>query len=301
MKFIVFGAGGFIGSHLVSLLKSKEHYVIGIDRHYPIYMENLSDEFYIVKDIGNRIDLDFNDIDGVFQLCAYLGGTLVIDSQSHDADIFINNMRINLSVSEFCIRNKVKKIFFSSSACVYDSTSTTIDPVNIYGWEKYSAEKLYLSLKTQYNIDIRIGRLFNIYGARQEYKGGRERVVSALCRKTYESHNEIDIMGNGLDERSFLYIDDCVNAIFTVYMSNISEPVNIGSDRLHSIDNIVNLILDVSEKQLTKKYTRCDNVKSVRKCDNSILKSLNWTETFSLKDGIRQVYEYISNDIGSSR
>jgi nucleoside-diphosphate-sugar epimerase len=301
MRFVIFGAGGFIGSHLVEFLKKKEHYVIGIDRHYPRFMDSLADDFYIVKDIGDKLNFDFENIDGVFQLCAYLGGTLVIDSQSHDADIFMNNMRINLSVSEFCIRNKVRKVFFSSSACVYDNSSSSINPVNVYGWEKYSAEKLYLSLKKQYNIEARIGRLFNIYGPRQEYQGGRERVVSALCRKTYESVNDINIMGNGLDRRSFLHIDDCINAIFTLYNSNISEPINIGSDNLYSIDDMVNLILEISNKPLNKIYMKKDNVKTVRSCDNTILKSLDWKEYVSIKDGISQVYSYISNNMSESK
>ena len=289
---IVFGAGGFIGSHLVKSLRHIGKTVYGVDRHLPRFEETHAHQFFI-RDL--RADLsDLPPADDVYQLCAFLGGAGIIDGKKYDADIFTNNMTVNLSVINYCQKKNVKRVFFSSSACVYAEGSESIDPVNIYGWEKLAAEKLYMSFARQYGTDVRIGRLFNIYGPRQEFQGGRERVISAVCRKVIQSDTSIEVLGNGKPLRTFLHIDDCVRAIQVVMESSISTPINIGSDRLLSIRDLAQLIIHHSNKNISIEYTDRSDRENTRACDAIVLLSLGWREQITLKTGIAETYDWIA-------
>ena len=204
-------------------------------------------------------------------------------------------MAINLSVIEYCRQKQVSKIFFSSSACVYATGSEKLQPVNIYGWEKLASERLYTAFARQYKVDVHIGRLFNIYGSHQEYEGGRERVVSALCRKVFQSSEELSILGNGRPLRSFLHVSDCVRAIQIVMESGNTMPINIGSSRLLSISDLAELVLFHSKKRLNVVYS--DPLWAYidkRACDTSELERLGWTEQVTLEDGIASTYDWIA-------
>lgn len=292
MTSVVFGAGGFIGSHLVSALRKSGRVVYGVDRHHPRFGKSDASEFFI-RDLRSDLS-DLPPADEVYQLCAFLGGAGIIDGKLHDADIFTNNMSVNLSVIEYCRKKGVKRIFFSSSACVYREGCESIDPVNTYGWEKLAAEQLYTAFARQYAVEVRIGRLFNIYGSNQEFQGGRERVLSALCRKVIQSESSLEVLGNGKQLRTFLHVVDCVRAIQVLMESNISTPINIGSSRLVSITELAEWILNYSKKTLTLTYTECSDVQTIRPCNTQVLQQLGWTESITLEDGISETYDWIA-------
>lgn len=292
MTAIVFGGGGFIGSHLVSALRKKGKTVYAVDRHYPRFQETEANEFFVRDLTGDLSDLP--RADEVYQLCAFLGGAGIIDGKLYDGDIFINNMSVNLSVIKYCKIHKVSRIFFSSSACVYAEGSENIDPVNVYGWEKLAAEHMYMAYARQYGVAVRIGRLFNIYGPNQEFQGGRERVLSALCRKVIQSNDSISILGNGRPLRTFLHVLDCVEAIQVLMDSDIPTPVNIGSSRLLSIRDLAQMILNYSRKNLSLAYTDASDRENKRACDITVIESLGWKEKITLEEGISQTYDWIS-------
>jgi GDP-D-mannose 3',5'-epimerase len=301
MRYIVFGGGGFIGSYLVNKLKLDKHYVIAIDRHISNYVKSDADEFHVCADIGKDIPIIAENIDGVFQLCAQLGGSEVIDNGSQDADIFMNNMMVNISVIKFCIKYGITNIFFASSACVYSSKDSSVcDPVNFYGWEKYSSEKLYYAAAKQYNLNVRIGRIFNIYGPNQVFCGGKERVISALCYKTYMSTGVIRALGSGDAERSFLHVADCADAIVSIFNSNVIKTVNIGSDITTRIADIANMILIHAHKEAVVEFACPNQAKNVRGCDNSVLKSLGWSQKIRLEDGVAEVYQFVKTSLTST-
>jgi nucleoside-diphosphate-sugar epimerase len=287
---VVFGAGGFIGSHLVTALRKSGRVVYGVDRHQPRFGKTDASEFFI-RDIRSDIS-DLPPVGEVYQLCAFLGGAGIIDGKLYDADIFTNNMSVNLSVIEYCRKKGVKRIFFSSSACVY--REGCVDPINTYGWEKLAAEQLYSAFARQYGVEVRIGRLFNIYGSNQEFQGGRERVLSALCRKVIHSDSSLEVLGNGKQLRTFLHVVDCVRAIQVLMESNVSTPINIGSSRLVSITELAELILKHSNKNLTLVYSETSGTQNVRVCDTQVLQQLGWTESITLEDGISETYDWIA-------
>jgi GDP-D-mannose 3',5'-epimerase len=289
---IVFGAGGFIGSHLVEALRASGRNVYGVDRHLPRFGETHTAEFFL-RDLRSNLT-DLPPADEVYQMCAFLGGAGIIDGKAYDGEIFMNNMSVNLSVLEYCKHHKVPRIFFPSSACVYAEGSTRLDPVNAYGWEKLAAEQLYAAFGRQYGAEIRIGRLFNIYGPNQEFQGGRERVVSALCRKVYEAKTSLPILGNGKPLRTFLYVTDCTRAIQTVMESSCSTPVNIGSSRLLSIADLARIVANHAGKSLVHEYTDASDRQNVRACDTQDLVSLGWSESVGLEEGVARTYDWVA-------
>jgi nucleoside-diphosphate-sugar epimerase len=289
---IVFGAGGFIGSHLVEQLRKTGHTVYGVDRHYPRFSTTKAHEFFI-RDLRKDLS-DLPQADEVYQLSAFLGGAGIIDGKMYDADIFMNNMAINVSVLEYCREKRPARIFFSSSACVYAEGSETVQPVNVYGWEKLASEQMYTAFARQYGVDIRIGRLFNIYGSHQEYQGGRERVISALCRKVIQSNGSVAILGNGKPLRTFLHVLDCVRAIRIFMESNVTTPMNIGSSRLISITDVAHIILRHAKKELNIVYSDISDTQNKRACNVGPLEQLGWKEHISLEEGIGSTYDWIA-------
>jgi nucleoside-diphosphate-sugar epimerase len=291
MTSLVFGAGGFIGSHLVKALREKGRFVIGVDRHLPRFMETSADVFYEcdIRNTVRLLQLINGPIDEVYQLCAFLGGSQIIDTGNVDADMFMNNMSINISVLEFCKQRKVPRIFFSSSACVGST-----EPVNVYGWEKYASEKMYDAFAKQYGVKVRIGRLYNVYGPYQEFRGGRERVISALCRKVIEGTDTLHVLGNGKSIRSFLFVEDCVSGIQYVMDSNCSKPIEIGSSRLLSIDDLAYLIMNHANKQLHILHSSDSNHVDIRNCKAEELQSLGWREQVSLEEGLQRTFDWIA-------
>ena len=309
-KILVTGGKGFIGSHLVNYLKAKGYNVRSIDIVKNSYLKTYEDKFFCgdLRDVYVALKVT-KDIDWVFNLAANMGGIGFISKVG--ADVMRDNALINISIVNACVKNNVKRIFFSSSACVYpdyrqehehsealkEEYAVPAAPDQFYGWEKLFTEKLMEAYKKDYETSIRIARFHNIYGSHGTYTGGREKAPAALCRKVASAKDgdNIEIWGDGKQERSFLYIDDALEAIYKLMRSNYGEPLNIGSDRLISIDGLADLIIKISGKKLTKKYdlSKPQGVRS-RNADLTLIqKVLGWQPKISYEEGLTKTYTWI--------
>ena len=260
-KVLVFGAGGFIGSHLAKKLKEEECWVRGIDLKYPEFSETMTDDF-IIGDLRDpdicRYAID-QAFDEVYQLAADMGGAGFVFTGDNDADIMHNSALINLNIVESCYKRNVKKIFYSSSACIYPKYNQ-IDPENPktaedsaypdseYGWEKLFSERLYFSFHRNYGMDIRIARFHNIFGPEGSWNDGREKAPAAFCRKVAETLDggEIEMWGDGKQTRSFLYIDECLEGINKLMESDFMGPVNIGSKEMVTINELAEIVMNIA-------------------------------------------------------
>ena len=268
-KLLVCGAGGFIGSHLVNSLKAQGHYVIGADLHYPLYAPTSADVFRVV-DLRNQHYVDAlvtSDIDEIYQLAADMGGAGYVFTGEHDADIMHNSAMINLNILDSMRKSGVKKVFYSSSACIYPERNQT-DPDNPlltedsaypaapdsdYGWEKLFSERLYASYSRNYGIQVRIARFHNIFGPMGSWNNGKEKAPAAMCRKVAMSTGEVDVWGPGNQTRSFLYIDECLEGVHKLMESDCDIPLNIGSDRKISMNDLIKLVASLAGKEITIK------------------------------------------------
>lgn len=253
------------------------------------------------------------DIDYVFNLAANMGGIGFITSVG--AEVMYDNVLINANMLQASVESKIKRFFFSSSACIYptfrqtDSDVTSLkeddaypaDPDNFYGWEKLYTEKMSGAFKKDYGLDIRIARFHNIYGPEGTYKGGREKAPAALCRKVAEVSNsgEIELWGDGKQTRSFCYIDDCLRGIIMLMESNYDEPLNIGSDNLVTIDELADIIIKISGKKIKKLYnTSAPQGVRGRNADLKLVrKILGWEPKLSLEEGLTKTYKWIEEQI----
>ena len=315
-SILVTGAGGFIGHHLVKYLKSRGYWVRGVDVKYPEYETSSADEFDIC-DLRRRDNclVSTKGIDQVYNLAADMGGIGYITA--YLADIARNNILINTHMLEASQINNVQRFFYSSSACIYPSymqTSSDItplkesdaypaDPEEGYGWEKLFAEKMCQYYTNDYGLETRIARFHNVYGPLGTYDGGKEKAPAAICRKLVKASvgEEIEVWGDGEQTRSFMYIDDCTEGIYRIMHSNISEPLNLGMDVMVSINELVDIITDISGKEIIKKHdlTKPQGVRG-RNSDNSLLSTLlEWEPTISLKDGLQTTYSWIENQINN--
>lgn len=313
MSIIVTGGGGFIGSHLISYLKKKGEYVIGVDIKEPEFSKSEADEF-ILRDLRYpSMDL-FAGVDQVYHLAADMGGIGYIET--HRANIMFNNTMINNLTLKACQEQGVKKFLFTSSACVYpqydqnnpeaikltEEDAFPADAEPGYGWEKLMMELNCKYFHEDYGIDIRIARFHNIYGPNGTYTGGKEKSPAALCRKAIEADHNLEIWGDGSYTRSYCYIDDCVEALYRLMQSEYREPLNIGTDRLVSINQLADMVIDISGKKLTKVYdlTKPQGVKG-RNADISKAKLLlGWTPKVSLEEGLAKTYKWIYSQIYQS-
>jgi len=311
-KCLVLGGSGFIGSHLVKRLVSKGHEVTSVDLHEPKYTE-LDDSFkFIIGDLRERdfVSMVIKDgIDEVYQLAADMGGAGYINTGDNDADVVRNSMLINLNVVHECTIKKVKKVFFSSSACVYNehNQEDPLNPVCVessvypaypdteYGWEKLFSERLYTTYKRLKNIEVRIARFHNVFGPEGTYDGGKEKVPAALCRKVLEKYSgDIEVWGDGQQTRSFLYIDDCIDAVELLMESNYSEPINIGSEELISINKLAEMVIKISQRPLKVKNIEGPTGVRGRKSDNKLIREvLGWEPKVPLSQGMRKTLEWI--------
>ena len=315
-KILVCGAGGFIGSHLVEKLKEQGHYVIGADLHYPLYNETPADEFYIMdlREQENVRKLITSDIDEIYQLAADMGGAGYIFTGEHDADIMHNSCQINLNVLDQMVKAKVKKVFYSSSACMYPShnqedpdnpllaedSAYPANPDSEYGWEKLFSERLYMTYGRNYNLDVRIARFHNIFGPRGSWDNGKEKAPAALCRKVAlcKDSGTIDVWGPGNQTRSFLFIDECVEGMQRIMASDYTKPVNLGSTRMISINNLVLLIAKLNGKNVS--IRNIDGPRGVmgRNSDNRLIKeTINWAPDEDLESGLIKTYNWIDEQI----
>ena len=315
---LVCGAGGFIGSHLVKRLKSEGYWVRGVDLKYPEYCATFADDFLIgdlrEQEVCRRaVDQSFDE---VYQLAADMGGAGFVFTGAHDADIMHNSALINLNMIEACYKRNVKKVFYSSSACMYpehnqldpdnpnceESSAYPANPDSEYGWEKLFSERLYLAFHKQYGMDVRVARFHNIFGIEGTWNGGREKAPAALCRKVAEAVDggEIEIWGDGLQTRSFLYVDECVEGVRRLMESDFKEPVNIGSDEMVTINQLAEMAMKVAGKKLSLKHISGPTGVRGRNSDNNLIRAkLGWAPSESLYVGMEETYQWIQLQVES--
>jgi nucleoside-diphosphate-sugar epimerase len=346
---LVLGAGGFIGSHLVKRLKEEGYWVRGVDLKKPEYWETFADDFVTrdlrdPKNVESIIKLEayqgfplpskinqypFSELlefDEVYQLAADMGGAGYIFTGEHDADVMHNSALINLNVAHYAVKGKVKRVFYSSSACMYpehnqldpanpnckEGSAYPANPDSEYGWEKLFSERLYLAFNRNYNLDVRVARFHNVFGPYGTWKGGKEKAPAAMCRKVAETleGQDIEVWGDGQQTRSFLYIDECIEAIIKLMrQDNFQGPVNIGSEELVTINELARMAIEVSEKninivniegeQFQLKYGfKCPVGVRGRNSDNTLYKQhMNWEPTQTLRDGIKKTFEWVNKQV----
>ncbi len=313
---IICGAGGFIGGHLINRLKEEGYWVRGIDVKENEYGNNNADDF-ILGDLRDPVVCDKlfdREIDEVYQLAADMGGAGYIFTGEHDAVVMHNSATINLNMAEASKNHHVKKIFYSSSACMYpeynqldpDNPKCSEDsaypaaPDSEYGWEKLFSERLYLAYHRNYKMDVRIARFHNIYGPQGTWNGGREKAPAAICRKVAEAGNgtEIEIWGDGKQTRSFLYINECLEAVRRLMESEFTGPVNVGSEEMIAINDLVKMVAGVANKTIKIKNIPGPTGVRGRNSDNKLIKEkLNWGPSQLLVDGISKTYKWINDQV----
>jgi len=314
MKILVCGAGGFIGNHLVGRLKKQGHWVRGADLKYPEFSKTEADEF-IISDLRNYDNCCWNTfgMDVVYQLAADMGGAGYVFTGDNDADIMRNSATINLNILHNCLENNVKKIFYSSSACIYpeynqvdpddphcrESDAYPAQPDSEYGWEKLFSERLYLAYQKNYGLDVKIARYHNIFGQEGTWTGGREKAPAAICRKVAENDVSIEIWGDGSQTRSFLYIDDCIDATLALMNSDCKEPINIGSEEMVTINELVDIVVEISGKNLNRYYdtTMPQGVRGRTSFNKLIERYTGWKPKLTLREGLELTYKWIEEQI----
>lgn len=315
-RILVCGAGGFIGNHLVNRLKAQGHHITGIDLKYPEFEESAAQRF-ILGDLRNAPmveELLSEKFDEIYQLAADMGGAGYVFTGEHDADVMHNSASINLNVLNGAKKHGAGKIFYSSSACIYPEYNQT-DPANPncaedsaypaqpdseYGWEKLFSERLYLAYARNYNIAVRIARFHNIYGPMGTYRGGREKAPAAICRKVAEAPEggNIQIWGDGQQTRSFLYIDECLDAVDLFMKSDFQGPVNIGSEEMVSINRLAEIVTEISGKKLAIQHIKGPTGVRGRRSDNKLIKEkLGWEPRTSLSSGLEFTYNWVQSQI----
>ena len=330
---LVLGAGGFIGSHLVSKLKSEGFWVRGVDLKYPDYDKTAADDFkiYDLRDPKNveavmRLEgysghplpckylaSPFSEelhFDEVYQLAADMGGAGYIFTGENDANVMHNSATINLNVADQAVKQKVKRVFYSSSACMYpehnqldpnnpnceESSAYPANPDSEYGWEKLFSERLFLAFSRNYGLTVRIARFHNIFGPCGTWKGGKEKAPAAMCRKVAETleGGEIEVWGDGSQTRSFLYIDECIEGVLRLMRSDFEGPVNIGSEEMISINDFAKMIIGISNKNITIKNIDGPTGVRGRNSDNKLIQEkLGWAPSQSLYNGVLSTYNWI--------
>lgn len=315
-KALVCGAGGFIGSHLVKELKNQDFWVRGVDLKYPEFEPTYADDFVIgdLRDYGfvsSIIDRKFNEI---YQLAADMGGAGYIFTGENDADIMHNSATINLNVLESCRKRNNNNIFYSSSACMYpehnqldpdnpicsEDSAYPANPDSEYGWEKLFSERLYLAYNRNYGMNCKVARYHNIFGPQGTWQGGKEKAPAAICRKValVENGSAIEIWGDGEQTRSFLYIDECVEATLRLMRSDFEGPVNIGSEEMVTINQLVDLVKFASQKNFSVDHIEGPLGVRGRNSDNRLIKEkLNWAPSLPLEQGINKTYQWIKSQI----
>lgn len=316
---IVLGAGGFIGSHLVRRLKQEGLFVKGVDIKFPEFSESAADEFVTgdlrdVRFVNSVIDAHTDEL---YQLAGDVGGAGYIFTGLNDANVMHNSAQINLNVAKTAVEKGVKSLFFSSSACIYpadnqtdpespnceESSAYPANPDSEYGWEKLMSERLYLSYQRNYGLNVKIARFHNIYGPESTWTGGKEKAPAAICRKVAEATTDqpVEIWGDGLQTRSFLYIDDCLDATIRLMRSEYTGPYNIGSEEMISMMDFTKLALKISAKN--NPVQTIDGPVGVRgRCSHNRLveKDLNWTPQYTLEEGVFQLYKWVQQQVEHS-
>lgn len=312
---LVLGAGGFIGSHMVRRLKKEGYWVRGVDLKYPQYSLPEADQFIIgdLRDQSLCLEVFDQPFDEVYQFAADMGGAGYIFTGEHDADVLHNSATINLNAAYYGRQAGIKKIFYSSSACIYPAYNQT-DPNNPnctensaypaapdseYGWEKLFSERLYLAFKRNYGLDVRVARFHNIFGPEGTWQGGKEKAPAAMCRKVAEApqSGQIEIWGDGEQTRSFLYIDECIEGVRRLMESDFEGPVNIGSEEMVTINQLAQMVMNIAGKQLAIKHIEGPLGVRGRNSDNTLLRQkLGWAPSTPLRDGMEKTYRWIEQE-----
>ena len=316
---LVLGGGGFVGHHMVRKLKGEGFWVRAVDIKSPVFSPTEADDF-ILGDLcdpdvcAKAVDRKFNEI---FQFAADMGGAGYIFTGENDASIMHNSALINLNILNACKRQDSKNIFYSSSACIYpeenqknpetpnceESSAYPANPDSEYGWEKLFSERLYLAHARNEGFRVRIGRYHNVFGAEGTWEGGREKAPAAVCRKVAAATNNgsVEIWGDGLQTRSFLHIDDCIQGTLKVMRSNHEGPFNIGSDEMVSINELVSIVSDVAGKAIRIDHVPGPQGVRGRRSDNRLIKKIvGWQPAGTLIQGIEQTYPWIEQQLHAS-
>jgi GDP-D-mannose 3', 5'-epimerase len=315
-RALVCGAGGFIGSHLVKRLKNEGFWVRGVDMKYPLFSETVADDF-ICGDLRDfdvcqeAVDCRFDE---VYQLAADMGGAGYIFTGENDANVMHNSAQINLNMLEACRRRNSRRIFYSSSACIYpehrqqdtdnpgmaEADAYPAAPDSEYGWEKLFSERVYRAYARNHGFEVRIARYHNIFGPEGAWNDGKEKAPAALCRKIAmaESDGEIEIWGDGLQTRSFLYIDECLEGSTRLMRSDCRDVLNIGSDEMISINGLAQMIAEIANKRVTTKHVPGPLGVRGRNSDNRLIQErLGWRPRVPLRRGIAMAYAWIEQQV----
>lgn len=317
-KVLVAGAGGFIGHHLVKYLKSKGYWIRGVDIKRPEYEQTLADEFLLL-DLREKVNTlkATKGMKYVYNLAANMGGVGFLESVH--AQLMHDNVLIDTNMLEASFRNGVKKFFYSSSALVYpnfierskkntefkEEDAYPAKPDSEYGWEKLFIERLCADYYTDYGFETRVARFHNVYGPLGTWQGGRERSWAAICRKVAiaEEGGEIEVWGDGKQTRSYCFIRDCIQGIYKLMMSDCRSPVNVGSNRLVTIDQMVSIVSNIANKKVKIKHnlTKPQGVRG-RNSDNTLIRRLfKWEPSTPLEGGLRETYEWIKKQIDEGK
>jgi len=318
-RVLVNGAGGFIGGHLVKRLKAEGYWVRAVDIKAHDYVTPPADEFVLgdLRDPG-FVEQVVEGVEDVYQLAADMGGAGYIFTGEHDAVVMHNSATINLNTLEAGVKAGVKRMFYSSSACIYpeynqmdpdnpkcsEESAYPAAPDSEYGWEKLFSERLYLSYMRNYGIQVRVARFHNIFGVEGTWTGGREKAPAALCRKIAEAPDGgvIEIWGDGKQTRSFLYVDECLEAIRRLVESDFTGPVNIGSEEMVSINQTAHMIMEIAGKQLTIRNIPGPTGVRGRNSDNKLIQErLGWAPSTPLRDGLEKTYRWIAAQVETAQ
>ena len=324
-KAIVMGAGGFIGSHMVNRLKKEGYWVRGVDLKHTEFSETQADDFVIgdLRDpiiVENVID---DKMDLVYQFAADMGGAGYIFTGDNDANVMHNSGLINLNVVHESVKKQVKKVFYSSSACMYpaynqedpdnpmcsEDSAYPAAPDSEYGWEKLFSERLYMAFARNYGLNVRIGRFHNIFGPDGTWDGGKEKAPAAMCRKAIlaEENSSLEVWGDGLQTRSFLYIDECIEAVQRLMDSDFTKPINIGSEEMVQINELAQIAIDLSGKNITISNLQGKDFEDKygfpvpegvrgRNSDNKLFRDkINWEPSYPLAKGMEKTFEWIKS------
>jgi nucleoside-diphosphate-sugar epimerase len=314
---LIAGSSGFIGNHLVKYFKDRGHFVIGVDIEKPKYDEPTVFYNYDlrIQSLTARVFDNHKNINEVYNLSCLMGGMGYIGDKSHSYDVMVGSTQIVSNIIECCVNYNIKKSFYSSSACVYNMyKQETTDNVSlkesdaypampdlVYGWQKLQSEIMYQSAYEQYGLNIRIARFHNIFGEKGTWDGGKEKYPAAICRKVAmaKDGDTISIWGDGKQTRSFLHVDSCIEGIIRLMESDCIEPLNIGSDELVSINEVAEMVIKISGKNLKIEHdlTKPQGVRG-RNSDNTlIIEKLGWKSESKFIDGITSTYSWINKQV----
>jgi GDP-D-mannose 3',5'-epimerase len=324
-KAVVMGAGGFIGSHMVKRLKNEGFWVRGVDLKHTEFSETEADDF-VIGDLRDPIvvsNVINQDMDLVYQFAADMGGAGYIFTGDNDANVMHNSGLINLNVVHESVKKQVKKVFYSSSACMYpaynqedpdnpmcsEDSAYPAAPDSEYGWEKLFSERLYMAFARNYGLNVRIGRFHNIFGPDGTWDGGKEKAPAAMCRKAILAGNDssLEVWGDGLQTRSFLYIDECIEAVQRLMDSDFTDPINIGSEEMVQINELAQIAIDLSGKNISIENLQGDDFEKKygfpvpegvrgRNSDNKLFREkIGWEPNYPLVEGMKHTFEWIKS------